>query len=350
MKFPFQLAILTLLSLPLHAAQPWREITVPTTAEAATLFAQPQKEYSAIHWAIWGGQQSKARIISDIEKIYQSGGGVYMINNSRGVKPAYLSPEYLDLVKTVVQECKQRGMKVWIEGDCGYPDGFAGGLISRDYPQLGMQGIVGDAHVTVTAGQTLDIPLPPDTLGIVANPRPAAAQPADVSAPTNEAPAGRTFPIPADGIFKYTVPRGGAGSFDRSIAQRRRALQSDRGRTVRHPIAAGHEKHHARRECRWRARARRTRWRWLGRRSAIAHGRAVARRRTYQVDCARWRGFVGSTFIRHAYRTSPTRNDNGEDSGATKDSLYTVIDFLDPQATETYLESHLRHLRKSGRR
>jgi hypothetical protein len=26
------------------------------------------------------------------------------------------------------------------------------------------------------------------------------------------------------------------------------------------------------------------------------------------------------TFIRHAYRTSPTRNDNGEDGGATKDT------------------------------
>ena len=26
------------------------------------------------------------------------------------------------------------------------------------------------------------------------------------------------------------------------------------------------------------------------------------------------------TFIRHAYRTSPTRNDNGVDGGATKDT------------------------------
>src|SRR5476649_1423829 len=85
MKSLTQFALLVCLSLPLYAAQPWREITVPTVAEAATLFAQPQKEYSAIHWAIWGGQQSKERIVSDIEKIYQSGGGVYMINNSRGV-------------------------------------------------------------------------------------------------------------------------------------------------------------------------------------------------------------------------------------------------------------------------
>ena len=144
---------------------------MPTVAEAAASFANPPKEYGAIHWAIWGGQQTKARIIADIDRIHENGGGVYMINNSRGVKPTYLSPEYMDIVKTAVQECKKNGMKVWIEGDCGYPDGFAGGLISKDYPLLGMQGIIADAHCTVAAGKTLDIPLPPDTLGILASPR-----------------------------------------------------------------------------------------------------------------------------------------------------------------------------------
>ena len=132
----------TILGLPLHAEQDWRAVTLPTLAETAAGFAQPPKEYSAIDWAIWGGRQTKERIIADIDKVYTNGGGVYMINNSRGVEPKYLSPEYLDLVKTAVAECQRHGMKVWIEGDCGYPDGFAGGLISEQYPQLGMQGIV----------------------------------------------------------------------------------------------------------------------------------------------------------------------------------------------------------------
>jgi len=43
------------------------------------------------------------------------------------------------------------------------------------------------------------------------------------------------------------------------------------------------------------------------------------------------------TFIRHAYRSSPTRNDNGDDGGATKDGYYSLIDYLDPVATDTYL-------------
>ena len=112
--------------------------------------------------------------------------------NSGGRSPKYLSPEYLDLFKFAVDECKKRGMKMWIDGDDGYPDGFAGGMISRDYPQLGMQGIIADARYTVAAGQTLKIPLPPDTLGILANPR-AGAAPAGATAPAGNEP------LPADG-------------------------------------------------------------------------------------------------------------------------------------------------------
>jgi hypothetical protein len=316
-----------------RAAQPWREITVPTVAEAAASFAQPPMDYGAIHWAIWGGPQTKERIIADIDRIHANGGGVYMINNSRGVQPKYLSPEYMDLVKTVVQECKKNGMKVWIEGDCGYPDGFAGGLISQDYPQLGMQGIVADAHCTVAAGQTLDIPLPPDTLGIVARPRPVAvAPPADAPAPT-----GKPFPLPADGNFKYSVPRGGAGELTVQLpnADVRYNL------TVGEPfaiqlspdtkgimlVASGGD----------RGRGGR------GGRGAGADAPAGTVVPLPADGHLKWTAPAGTeawevTFIRHAYRTSPTRNDNGEDGGVTKDTLYSLIDYLDPVATDTYLK------------
>jgi hypothetical protein len=330
-------ALLCFVSLTLYGDQPYREITMPTVAEATALFAQPQKEYSAIHWAIWGGQQSKERIISDIEKIYESGGGVYMINNSRGVKPAYLSPEYMDLVKTVVQECKKRGMKVWIEGDCGYPDGFAGGLISKKYPQLGMQGIVSDAHATVAAGQMLDIPLPPDTLGIVANPRPSTATPAETPVPATDATAAKTFPIPSDGNFKYTVPRGGAGVLTVQLpnAEVRYNL------TVGEPFAVQVPSDTKAIVLVTSGGGGRERGGRGGGQGEEAQSPTVVPLPTD--GHLKWTAPAGEgswelTFIRHAYHTSPTRNDNGEDAGATKDSLYSLIDYLDPNATEIYLK------------
>ncbi len=331
MKVLVRLVLPLLLSPPLLAVEAARDITLPTVAEAAAGFVQPPKDYSAIHWAIWGSSVSKERIVADIAQIYASGGGVYMINNSRGVHPKYLSPEYMDLVKLVVEECKKRGMKVWIEGDCGYPDGFAGGLISEDYPQLGMQGIVGDAHCTVAAGQTLEIPLPPDTLGIVANPRPGAA--ADAPAPT-----GQAMPVPADGNFTYRVPRGGAGQLSVELPNA----------TVRYTVTVGEpfaiqlpkDTKGIVLTAGGGGGARGVR----GGAGGGAGGEAPA---SVVVPLPadgklKWTAPTGSgawelTFIRHAYRTSPTRNDNGEDAGATKDSLYTLIDYLDPKATDTYL-------------
>jgi hypothetical protein len=338
---------------PLHADQPWRGITMPTVAEAAATFAQPPMEYRAINWAVWGGPQSKERIISDIARIHANGGGLYMINNSRGVQPPYLSPGYMDLVKTVVQECKKNGMKVWIEGDCGYPDGFAGGLISKDYPQLGMQGIVYDARCTVAAGQTLDIPLPIDTLGIVAyppspkataaeTPEPAPAADAPAPAPTAETPASipaaetpapvvKQFPLPAEGNFKYTVPRGGGGDLTVQLPNADVHYSLSVGEPFSIPVPAGTKGIFLTEGGSWRG----------------TLGGRVEREGTVVPLPAdghlKWTAPAGTgpweiAFIRHAYRTSPTRNDNGDDSGITKDTFYTLIDYLDPVATDTYLK------------
>ena len=244
--------ILMLLPSLAIAQSPWQQVTVPSASEAAKGFVNPPAEYGAIHWAIWGGQQTSERIVADIKQIHANGGTVYMINNSRGLLPKYFTPEYLDLVKAVVQECKSLGMKVWIEGDAGYPDGFAGGMISRDYPDLGMQGIVADARYTVAAGQTLKIPLPPGTLGILANPRASARGPATASAPQNT-----ILPLPDDGQFQWTAPNQGM----------------------------------------WEV-----------------------------------------TFLRHVFRSSPTRFVNREDGTNAKDSKYSLIDYLNPEATQTYLK------------
>ncbi|HWA09606.1 MAG TPA: glycosyl hydrolase [Opitutaceae bacterium] len=242
-KIPFRWILPAILPLQLWAAQPWREITQPTVGEAAAAFPQPPPEYGAIHWAIWGGPQSKEKVVSDLDHMQANGAHIIMINNSRGLQPKYFSPEYLDLVKFLVAECKKRGMKVWIENDAGYPDGMAGGLISKDYPELGMQALVADARYSVAAGQTLRIPVPPDTLGILAYNRQAG-------------PA-KSLPIPADGKFAYTAPNPGMSEV---------------------------------------------------------------------------------VFVRHVYRSSPTRYTNREDGTNDKDSLYSLIDYLNPEATRTYLK------------
>lgn len=276
--FILSLFISMLLPASTWAQTPWWQVSYPTIRQAAASFATPPIEYGPINWAIWGGNppQTKERLTADLEQIHANGGTVYMINNSNGLLPKYFTPEYLDIVKHVVQECKRLGMKVWIEGDAGYPDGFAGGLISKNYPELGMQGMIADAKYTVVAGQTLNIPLPENTLGILVNPRtstrPAAtatrpagttgsgatATPRAASAAPTVTPPAQTqiLPVPENGRFKWTAPAG-----------------------------------------QWEI-----------------------------------------TFVRAVLRSSPTRFVNREDGTRDKDSRYGLIDYLNPEATKTYLK------------
>ena len=319
-------ALLVLCPLLARADAPWQTITMPTVAEASQAFPKPPKEYSCIHWAIWGGQQSKERILADIERIQANGAGVYMINNSRGLLPKYFTPEYLDLVKFTVEECKKRGLKVWIEGDAGYPDGFAGGMISRDYPQIGMQGIVADAHCRVAGGQTIDIPLPDDTLGILANPA------ADILNSNDVADQSMILPMPADGKLQWTAPSGGNWdiSFQVNGAEERYSVVA--GQTLHITLPPGAQGLAA------TARAG-------GRRGGGGGAAPGQPSRLLPIPAnGRFQWTAPSdgnwevTFVRHVYRSSPTRFVDRADGTNDKDSLYSLIDYLDPQATATYLK------------
>ena len=42
--------------------------------------------------------------------------------------------------------------------------------------------------------------------------------------------------------------------------------------------------------------------------------------------------------MRHIYLSSPTRNFNREDGTRAKDGLYSLIDYLDPEATRAFLK------------
>ena len=251
-----------------------------------------------------------------------------MINNSRGVQPKYLSPEYMDLVKTVVQECKKNGMKVWIEGDCGYPDGFAGGLISKDYPQLGMQGIIADAHCTVAAARRSIFPC---LLTRWAS-WPIRAPGRKRGRPLRG--ADHRCRLPADGKLQIYGAASRRRANNRSVAQCRSPLQHyGPASRSRFPCPL------ARRACSSAADAGV---------ADVARGGGGAGRQAAMVvpmpadGHLKWTAPAGSgawelTFIRHVYRSSPTRNDNGDDGGATKDGFYSLIDYLDPVATDTYL-------------
>jgi hypothetical protein len=252
------LAIIPLLAAVLPAQRPWQQITVPSVRDVAANFKAPPHEYGAIQpFTSWNGPDANermARIVQDLDRL--SANGIFIVNVSpgRGV-PYYLTPEHMAQMKFVVQEAKKRGMKLWLQDESDYPSGFAGGKIRQQYPQLGMQGIVADIRVRVAPGQTLTMPVPSDTLGIM------ATETARDQTLHNVVP----IPVPSDGQLKWTVPNEGST-----------------------PNEPGYS---------WEV-----------------------------------------VFVRHIYVSSPTRNFNREDGTRAKDGYYTLIDYLDADATRAFLK------------
>jgi hypothetical protein len=103
-----------LLPLVLGAQRPWQQITVPSVREAAGNFRTPPREYGAIHWAIWGGELTQARIVQEFDQLVAS--GIYVVNlaPARGMTPKYFSSEHFALMKFAVEGARRRGMKVWL--------------------------------------------------------------------------------------------------------------------------------------------------------------------------------------------------------------------------------------------
>jgi hypothetical protein len=257
MKISNLLVLVPLMAGTLMAQRPWQQIAVPPVGDVAANFKTPPREYGAIQpWIGWNGPHARESIVQDFDRLAANGIFVANVSVARGGDPAYLSPEYLALMKFAVEQAAKRGIKLWFADEASYPSGFAGGLIGKQYPQLGMQGIVADIRVGVMPGQTLSMPAPPDTLVIFAV----------KASPDRQVQGIVPIPVPANGQLKWTVPNEGA--------------------TPREP------------------------------------------RYTWEV-----------VFVRHIYVSAPTRNSNREDGTIAKDSLYTLIDYLDPEATRAFLKT-----------
>jgi hypothetical protein len=249
--------LVPLMAGALLAQRPWQQIAVPLVGDVAANFKTPPREYGAIQpWIGWNGAHARESIVQDFDRMVATGIFVANISVARGGDPAYLSPEYLLLMKFAVEQAAKRGIKLWFADEASYPSGFAGGLIGKEYPQLAMQGIVADVRVSVLPGQTLAMPPPPGTLGIFAV----------KTSPDRQVQGIIPIPVPANGQLQWTVPHEGS--------------------TPREP------------------------------------------RYSWEV-----------VFVRHIYISAPTRNSNREDGTVAKDSLYTLIDYLDPEATRAFLKT-----------
>ena len=174
------------------ATYPWQKMQMPNAAEVERVWQSPPAEYGPNVYYTLNGAVDREVLVRDLDTAVKLGFHAVTVQPGRGNKEAYLSPEYFQMFKVLVDEAKKRDLRVWIIDDAGYPSGFAGGLISDKKPELRMQALTIAQTLPVKAGATLAQALGPDTVAVTA---------------TNAAGERVAVPI-ANGAIAWTAPAG----------------------------------------------------------------------------------------------------------------------------------------------
>ncbi len=176
----------------MHAAErPWQRIAVPTYEEAYRQFRDPPPEYGLTMWWWWNGPMTESDIRRDLRDMRTHGVRAVMIWAMAGLEVEYLSPVWFERIRFAVAEAASLGMRVWLMDEGGYPSGFAGGKVTREYPHLGMRMLTVD-RFPAPAGARVQMHL---TEGFL------AASAID--------PSGRAVRLAASGdTLQWTAPEG----------------------------------------------------------------------------------------------------------------------------------------------
>jgi hypothetical protein len=200
---PFALLLTSLLLAGGASAQvyPWQQISDPTTDQLAAHFDTPPPEYSAQFDCGYSDSRTREAIGATFDLAKSVHIQAAFIEPGRGKSP-YLSSNYFEAVKVVVEEAKKRDMKIWFCDDGGYPSGFAGGKFTLERPDLRMKALAAPQRVAVTNGQPYSYKLDAQTICVLAvNRDTGVAQVLDSSS------GSVNWTVPATGNWEIALPR-----------------------------------------------------------------------------------------------------------------------------------------------
>lgn len=119
--------------------RPWQRLTVPSCQEAFRQFQSPPPEYGMVMWWWWNGPMTEAGIARDLRELKAHNVHAVVIWAAPGLEIEYLSPLWFQRVRFAVEQARALDLRVWLMDEGGYPSGFVGGKVSREFPELGMR-------------------------------------------------------------------------------------------------------------------------------------------------------------------------------------------------------------------
>lgn len=149
--------------------KPWQQLSNPKASEVAVSFQSPPPEYAvSVTWG-WDGPITEEVIIRDLDLAYKRGFRAVTIEAGYDMDNApYLTDGWFKLVRFAAEQANIRGMRIWIIDEGKYPSGFAGGLFSKQRPDLRMMGLGVAERISTKNGQLISRDLPKQTIGVLA--------------------------------------------------------------------------------------------------------------------------------------------------------------------------------------
>ena len=91
----------------------------------------PSKFRGAPFWA-WNCKLDKELMTREVDYFKEMGLGGFHMHCRTGMDTPYLSDEFMDIVRAVVQKAEKENMLAWLYDEDRWPSGFAGGLVTKD--------------------------------------------------------------------------------------------------------------------------------------------------------------------------------------------------------------------------
>jgi hypothetical protein len=105
----------------------------------------PPIEYRSLPFWAWNDKLDTSLLKHEIDEFKKAGVGGYFMHARGGLQTEYLSEEWMEAVRTCIEENKKNGMNSWIYDEVGWPSGFAGGIVTAlgdEYHARGLDMIV----------------------------------------------------------------------------------------------------------------------------------------------------------------------------------------------------------------
>ena len=113
-----------------------------TDQQWTDMWADPPSIYRSAPFWSWNERLDPRRLARQIEQMHLAGMGGFFMHSRYGLKTAYLSEEWFECVSACNDKARELGMKSYLYDEDRWPSGTAGGLVTRNRPEMALHLLV----------------------------------------------------------------------------------------------------------------------------------------------------------------------------------------------------------------